>query len=559
MATPAPAAPAATETNSSSTAATDNEGVCVLKKYSSCSALDKERVLRCQRAGCAKFTHRSCSLRVTEPFRPADEPFRVVCGKRCYNALHKNRMDAIRPGLAKSAAGATKAMSNGGETVVKATRASPNERKKRSPWNCDGPTPEINSLAVLLEWLRVPKNYECWVKGGDETRFQTKASIAAHILGLIKASGVDTDRNPNDVFAKIYQLEKSFAEASGWLRANEKTTDPARLVAGAKKRCTYYYDLVDSMGAQYFKGNNNNNGVAVSTRKRAAAADSSSEESSNTRDASKRQMVGVAAGRELRPRNAELQNKEASSGQAKTTSSRGTAAVNNDKTPENSPTPISITPVLMNHSFLKASSNTALAPRKTTAESVHAAHLAALNASFLLANSLVTANTATPPKASTGSSTTSSSTAIVSVSSTPADASMAAFSGSLRQPTSSSSTLRPKPAILGTTAAGLADMIASKAKPKTTAPQFSTNGSSSNSTSIVSAPTASGEASPMGFSTSMLQVNNSMLQATAEKLQAEAKIATITANTALLRARKTLREEGVPQTEIDAVLPLARH
>lgn len=555
MATLAPAAPPTTaiEANSSR----NNEGVCVLKKYSSCSASDKERVLRCERAGCAKFVHRSCSLRVTEPFRPADEPIRVVCGKRCYNALHKNHLDAIKPGLPESGA-AAKASSNGGENA-RATRASPNERKKRSPWNCDGPTPEINSLAVLLEWLRVPKNYECWVKGGDETRFQTKASIAAHILGLIKASGVDTDRNPNDVFAKIYQLEKSFAEVSGWLRANEKTTDPARLVAGAKKRCTYYYDLVDSMGAQYSKGNNN--GASINTRKRGAAADS---DESNTRDASKRQMVGVT-GSQLRRRNTEWQNKEASSVQAKI------AAKNKGPvTPEKATTPISITPVLMNHSFLKASSNS-LAPKKPTTESVHAAHLAALNASFLLANSLVAPNTATPPNSTTvatgSTSTTSSSTAIVPVSSTPADASMAAFNGSLRQQTSSGSTLRPKPAILGTTAAGLADMIASNTKPgnssktsATTSPASANSStSSSTNTSIVSVPAVSGTAPPIGFSTSMLQVNNSMLQATAEKLQAEAKIATITANTALLRARKTLREEGVPQAEIDAVLPLARH
>lgn len=543
-------APAPGNDTSASNSSSDTEGVCVLKKYSSCSAPVNERLLSCERAGCAKFVHRSCSLRVTEPFRPADEPVRVVCGKRCYNALQKNPLDTVRPvsGDVRS----SKAKKNGGPG-----RAKSNERKKRMPWSCDGPTPEINSLAVLLEWLRVPKNYACWANGGDESQFQTKAALAGHILGLIKAKGVDTDRNPNDVFAKIYQLEKSFAEASGWLRANEKTTEPSRLVAGAKKRCTHYYDLADSMGAQYSK-NKDNSGHAASTitnRKRSARA---SDDTSDTVDVSKKQMVGSAAARELRPRgNAESQNKEASSIIQGKAAARVPAA---NKTPEKAPT--SITPVLMNHSFLKASNST-LAPKKSNADSVHAAHLAALNTSFLQANSLVATNTATPPppKIPTPAKTP---TAIVPVSSTPADVAVAAFNGSLRQPMGSGSMLRPKPAILGTTAARLAEMIAFKAKQparstKSTTPTNSTTSSStSNSTSIVSAPGTSTTPPPMGFSTSMLQVNNSMLQATAEKLQAEAKIATITANTALLRARKTLREEGVPQAEIDAVLPLAR-
>lgn len=424
-------------------------GPCVLKKYYTCAAPDTEVVLRCEREGCIKHIHRSCSLRVTEPFRDHSEPFVVVCGKRCFNAITKGRLVGATNGIPAPAS--IKHDASATTWVPGST-----ERKKRSPWNSDGPSATVNSLSVLLGWLREPKNYARWVNGGDETKFETKAAIAMQILALIKAKGIETDRNRNDVFAKIYQLEKSFAEASEWVAANEQTLDEASLAAGARKRCAFYHDLVESMGSvKQSKRSSYGDSIRLARKRSAAesaaagiAAAAAAALDVDSGDAVKRQHVGSSS-REVRARPADV-NKAAAEIQATIEAHVAAAAKSGGATSEVS----TISPVLMSHSLLNAVNGTAGAP--TTSEAL---------AAFLLTNNGAKA---------------------------PAD--------------SSSSTA----------------------------------------------------ATPLSYNTSLLQVSSSLLQAAAEKLQADAKIATVAANTALVRARKALRDEGVPQSEIDAALPLAQ-
>lgn len=422
-------------TGSNGGTSSNGGGACVLKKYYTCSAGDKERVVRCERDGCPKLIHRSCSLRVTEPFRDAAEPASIVCGKRCFNAITKGARTAGSGSAGGAAASPLK------------HEAGHHERKKRSPWNSDGPSPTVNSLSVLLGWLREPKNYSRWVNGGDQTKFETKAAIATQILALIKAKGIDTDRNRNDVFAKIYQLEKSFAEASEWVAANQHQLDQPALDAGAKKRCAYYSDLYPSMSS-CGKGSA---GHDISSRKRAAATEPDSA------DATKRQHV--VASRDVRVHSSPVppvKNQPVDVVVMKSVGTPERSAINisSSTTP---PTTATITPAVLNQSLLASAAS----------DSVSAAHLAALSASFMLANNPgVSASLSTPTK-------------------------------------------------------------------------------------------GNGTTPPLGVATTaLLQMNNALLQAATDKLNAEAKVAAVAANAALLRARAALREEGVPQDEIDAVLPL---
>ena len=45
--------------------------------------------------------------------------------------------------------------------------AAGNKNKGMVPWQTDGPTPEINSMAVIIDWLTKEGNYDHW-HGGDK-------------------------------------------------------------------------------------------------------------------------------------------------------------------------------------------------------------------------------------------------------------------------------------------------------------------------------------------------------------------------------------------------------
>jgi hypothetical protein len=556
-------------------------GVCILRKYYTCAAPDSERVLRCERAGCAKFIHRSCSLRLTEPFRDDTLPVRVVCGKRCYNAKSKVRGNTLAALV--SAAGGVAGGSGSGTTVV-------TERKKRSQWNSDGPSPGVNSLSVLLEWLRVPSNYARWKNGGDGTRFETKSGIASQILQQIRSRGIVTDRNANDVFAKIYLLEKSFADAAEWLRDNGNTTlDRARVDVEVRKRCAYYYDLVDSMGQDLgatksevasasntsANGNAATDSAEVSSRKRPSTGGSEAE-----MDAKKQQLV--VSERELRSRAHSDLTSQAMDINAKI-AARIAAAKKAVGDMQGLKVPIPVTtiaPALANvpHSFLKPmTTNTPIASKSPTTTSkssttTGATDLATLHASLVLASAAAAAasKSLTMPsiKAKPMSATTSKpveqnrSSDSLSPTATTSMTTVALTGASSQEPSPSSETsengVKSPPT---TTSATVGPTSSTSSSTSTLSPTTTSTSPSAPSAADAAAKTAATTtpAMPLGFNASMLAVNNSMLQATAEKLQAEAKFATITANTALLRARKQLRDEGIPQDEIDAVLPLQRH
>ena len=57
-------------------------------------------------------------------------------------------------------------VNNASVTTKKALKAAASKAKGRVSWQTDGLTPEINSMAVMIDWLTTDSNYSQW-HGGD--------------------------------------------------------------------------------------------------------------------------------------------------------------------------------------------------------------------------------------------------------------------------------------------------------------------------------------------------------------------------------------------------------
>ena len=99
----------------------------------------------------------------------------MFCGKQCFN-YHK-----------------------------KVLKAASSKAKGRVSWQTDGPTPEINSMAVMLDWLTTDGNYSQW-RGGDKQNGTTKMGIANEIRQIIREKGINTERTGRDIHVKINRL-----------------------------------------------------------------------------------------------------------------------------------------------------------------------------------------------------------------------------------------------------------------------------------------------------------------------------------------------------------------
>ena len=96
----------------------------------------------------------------------------LFCGKRCFN------------------------------NSKKVVEAAANKSKGRVPWQTDGPTPEINSMAVIIVWLTKEGNYNR-SRGGDKQNGMKKQVIANEISQIIRDSGITADRQGRDIHIKI--------------------------------------------------------------------------------------------------------------------------------------------------------------------------------------------------------------------------------------------------------------------------------------------------------------------------------------------------------------------
>ena len=80
---------------------------------------------------------------------------------------------------------------------------------KRVPWHNDGPTSEVSSISVLIDWMTTYNNYNLW-RGGDKQIVSTKTTIANEISKIMKEKGITVERTGKDVNNKINRIVQQF-------------------------------------------------------------------------------------------------------------------------------------------------------------------------------------------------------------------------------------------------------------------------------------------------------------------------------------------------------------
>ena len=170
----------------------------------------------CESPTCKYSIHRACLEDLRGTFDVStDLANTVVCGKRCYNASSKQaRVTA--------------------ETAAVA--------KKRVAWHNDGPTPDVSSLACLVDWMTTGENYSSF-RGGEEQTGETKMALASEVVRAIARCGIATSRS-QDVMTKISGLEQAYKRAADWLGATGQGVEDAQTLRSTiLMRCPQYYEL----------------------------------------------------------------------------------------------------------------------------------------------------------------------------------------------------------------------------------------------------------------------------------------------------------------------------
>jgi hypothetical protein len=184
-------------------------------------------LITCSAQGCSKKVHLMCFQglllkRYTE--LQALPVGKVACTKRCHGKIVKET-------------------AGGGEDADGGNR--------KGNWDCDGldgVKDPHTSVKILLDWWMTEGNYN---KFCGKHNNGTKKIQFANNLAEKMSRETNSQRNAKNVLNKIQHIEKTFKDAhlfaSSETGAGLKEDDEGTFEDSVKKKCPYYFDLLDIM------------------------------------------------------------------------------------------------------------------------------------------------------------------------------------------------------------------------------------------------------------------------------------------------------------------------
>jgi hypothetical protein len=194
--------------------------------FRSCKVVGAELVV-CAASGCEKKVHMMCYQGlILQKFEnlAALPPGKVACTKKCHTKA------------LKEASGGGDGADGGG---------------RRGNWDCDGlngPDDPKTSVKILLDWWMTEGNYNRFC--GKNNQGLKKIQFCNQ-LAEVMSRETKTKRDGKNVLNKIQHIEKTFKEAHTFATsetgAGIRDQDEGTFKDAVKKKCPYYYDLLEVM------------------------------------------------------------------------------------------------------------------------------------------------------------------------------------------------------------------------------------------------------------------------------------------------------------------------